>query len=240
MFDKFVLGLVLIAGGLMISGLNMRKVIGSGVLATEEREVSGFDRIVLNGSGNVIVTQGDEESLTVEAEDNLLPYIKTEVDGTTLRLSPRPLGMLFFWPTKSITYRITVKSLEGMSINGSGSFTAETLETDSLDARISGSGRISVEKLEADRVSVAISGSGTTILSGQAETQALSISGSGRLLHGSLESDSVKVSIAGSGRAEVWAEDNLKVTVSGSGTVIYAGSPEVDQRVSGVASIKRK
>ncbi len=64
----------------------LQGVQGSGKIITQDRSVSGFSRVELGGSGQVTITQGDQERLTVEADDNILPYIRTDVSGTTLYL----------------------------------------------------------------------------------------------------------------------------------------------------------
>ena len=66
--------------------VGIRTIKGSGNVVTEERDVSGFDRVALSGFGEVIITQGDKESLTVETDDNLMRYIETKVRGGTLEL----------------------------------------------------------------------------------------------------------------------------------------------------------
>src|SRR5690242_12646963 len=70
-------GSLLTAGCLSIS--DGHTVHGSGNVVTEARPVSGFDRVSVSGAGQLKVTQGDAESLTIETDDNLLPYIRSEV-----------------------------------------------------------------------------------------------------------------------------------------------------------------
>ncbi len=69
-----VIGLLII-GNLLITACGLRTIQGSGDVITESRDVSGFDSVSLTGIGRVIITQGDKESLTIEADDNLLEYI---------------------------------------------------------------------------------------------------------------------------------------------------------------------
>ena len=59
-------------------------VRGSGDIVTEVREVSDFSEVHLEGSGDVVVEMGENESLTVEADDNLLELITTSVRGSRL------------------------------------------------------------------------------------------------------------------------------------------------------------
>ena len=65
-------------------------VRGSGDLSTDARDVSGFDAIVLESMGDVNVTIGKTEKLTIEAEDNLLPFLTSKVKNGVLTLGTTP------------------------------------------------------------------------------------------------------------------------------------------------------
>src|SRR5579871_539987 len=99
-----ILGLVGICGysihALGLSG--DRRVTGSGVVRSETRQVSGFDTVTLDGVGKVVITQNGHETLTVRAEDNLLPLLRTRVVNGTLRLGTAPGVNLR--PTKPIEF----------------------------------------------------------------------------------------------------------------------------------------
>src|SRR4051794_11365333 len=62
---------------------------GSGRVATEVREASGFSAIDLRSIGKVIVSVGDHDAVTVEAEDNLLPQMSATVRDGVLVLESR-------------------------------------------------------------------------------------------------------------------------------------------------------
>jgi hypothetical protein len=236
-------------------------VRGSGKISNEVRSVSGFTRVVLSGSGEVILTQGDEESLRIEAEDNILPYLKSTVSGDTLNLGQDWHWPKIVWPTKTIKYYIGVKSLHGVTISGSGKVQTEKLETDSLELKISGSGKITigdltsqsvegsisgsgdfiVDRLSAETLSITISGSGNCSLgAGHVTDQKVSISGSGDFKAAKLESLAASVKISGSGDVTVWAAETLDVHISGSGNVSYYGSPQVNSNVAGSGKVKRQ
>lgn len=74
---------------LVVAVLAAGCTIGSGSMITETRNVSGFDEIVLLGSGDVIVTMTGTESLEIEAEDNIMPLLTTEVRNGRLELGPK-------------------------------------------------------------------------------------------------------------------------------------------------------
>ena len=91
---------------------------GSGDLITESRTVSGFDEIVVLGSGKVIVDVTGTESLEIEAEDNLMEFLTTEVVNGRLELGVES-GRLIS-PSRDITYTITASQLNTVTISGSG------------------------------------------------------------------------------------------------------------------------
>ena len=65
-------------------------VQGSGKIVTKTVEVSNFDSVSLEGSGDVYVEQGQTESLTIEADDNIQPLLETKVSGKELILTTKP------------------------------------------------------------------------------------------------------------------------------------------------------
>ncbi len=72
---KTLLLIVLAFLSLAFSGCSMvslgRQLRGSGNVTTEQREVTAFTAITVSGVGEVVITQGDTDRLTVETDDNL-------------------------------------------------------------------------------------------------------------------------------------------------------------------------
>ena len=193
-------------------------VSGSGHVETETRQVSGFTAIDLAGSGEVGVEQGDSESLTIEADDNVLPRLTSEVSDSTLKLGKK--GGITVGTKNPIRYRVTVKDLTGVGVSGSGSVKAQEM---------------TLQTLRVD-----ISGSGTVDLSGSAVEQDIQVSGSGQYEAPELLSDKASVEISGSGEVAVAVSRELKIDISGSGTVTYSGDPSVQQSVSGSGKVIKK
>jgi hypothetical protein len=191
---------------------------GSGQLATAQREVAGFTKVELAGQGDLTIEQTGTESLTISAEDNLLPLLTSDVSGDTLVLGTKPNTTIV--TTKPITYSVTVKDLTGLMVSGSGTIT--------------------VPKLATTELTINISGSGTITVNGAANDQNLEISGSGRYQAEGLTSKTVKANISGSGEASVLATDMLDVAISGSGSVTYSGNPQVKQEISGSGELIKK
>ena len=203
-----------LVGGCMLNG-----IAGSGKIVTEPRTVSGFSTVSLSGSGQVLIEQTGTESLTVTTDDNLLPYIKTEVHGNTLELGTKD-PMTNLNPSRDLVYKLTVKRLDGLDVSGSGEVDLKGLAQDQLKVRISGSGDVS--------------GQGT------ADDLDLRISGSGSYRGPELKSKRATVGVSGSGSAVVNAGETLKANISGSGAVEYVGDPQITQNISGSGSVRRR
>jgi len=208
--------LALLAVGSVVTACSA--TAGSGQLATQSRQVSGFTSVELTGVGDLSIDQTGTESLTVSAEDNLLPLLTSKVEGDTLILGKKPNTRIV--ATKPITYTLTMKDLAGLAVSGSGTINAPKLSTAALRIEISGSGMITT--------------------AGNAVDQNLEISGSGRYLADGLTSKTTTAEISGSGTASVVASDALDVKISGSGTLTYSGNPQVTQEVSGSGRLIKK
>lgn len=215
-------------------------VVGSGRVATETRAVSNFDAVSLSGVGDLTITQGETEGLVVEAEDNLMPYLKTEVRNGTLAIyiDGRPT-LINVNPTKSIRYMLTVKDLRSLELSGAGRIVSGSLKSDHLTVRISGAGGITLDHVEAANVTSTLSGAGGLKMVGQVVSQVANLSGVGGYDATELSSQNASVSVSGLGGATVWASNSLDVTISGAGSVKYYGSPRVQKMVSGLGRVTR-
>ena len=229
---------------LMMSGceigdavFNAERIRGSGRVIQEKRDVHGFSEVRLSGVGDLSIQQGSQESLTVEADDNILPRIRTEVEGTTLVIGLEPRVSVS--PTAGIRYQLTVRELSGLTVSGSGEIQSSSLRSQDLKVHVSGSGKIRLSDLTASTLAAEISGSGTVEMSGKVDSQRIQISGSGDYDCGQLQSDTAEVTVSGSGDSRVWAEKSLSIHVSGSGDVEYYGNPQISRRVSGSGGLKR-
>jgi phage-related protein len=166
----------------------------------------------------VIIEQNGTEALTIEAEDNLLPKLISEVVDGTLRLGEK--SKLTIHLTKPVTYRVSMKDISGLMISGSGTVTAATITAPSLAVDLSGSGKITV--------------------GGTVDQQEVAISGSGEYQAKDLQTKIASVEISGSGNGAVTVSDRLDAQLSGSGQLTYFGNPpQVTQDVSGSGRVTK-
>lgn len=232
----FILPLIALVMMACNLGINIQAVRGSGTLKTEERSVSGFDRISLSGMGDLNVVQGDEEKLTIEAEDNLLQYITTEVRGSELQIGIKDGTNIL--PTRGIHFELRVKNLSAVSVSGAGNLKMDSLKSNDLDLTVSGAGNVDIKNLDVTGVNVKSSGTGNFTLAGKTQTQNITISGAGNYRAGDLESNIADLSVSGAGNSTLWVKEKLTVKISGFGRVEYYGDPTVTQDISGGGSVK--
>lgn len=249
-----------VAATLLLNACGMRVIHGSGEAVSETRAVSDFNQVTLAGIGEVIITQGETEALTIEAEDNILPYLETTVRNgvLTIGIKQDAWGMIFS-PTRPIKFYLSVKNVEALTISGSGDIRAEQLDAgrlaldlsgsgkielgdvqaESLTSSLSGSGDLQIAALAATTVNATLSGSGNYALGGEVEEVNVTISGSGSYRADDLQSQTAQVTVSGSGAAALQVANSLDVNITGSGDVRYAGAPQVSQHITGSGQVRQ-
>lgn len=211
---------------------------GSGNVVMETREVSGFEAIDVNYPAEVTISQGTAESLKIEAEDNLLPLLKTEVRGGRLEIFYKRGPGKNIRATKPVRITIVVKDLNDVQFSSAGQLTIDRLEADELEVSLSGAGDVQLNQVQAGALYVNMSGAGSATASGSARNLIVNISGLGSFEGGELESQDARVAISGAGGATVWAERDLNVDLSGAGSVSYYGAASVSRNISGVGGVR--
>lgn len=189
---------------------------GSGTSATEQRAVTTFTRIRVEGSTDVEVTSGATQAVTVTADDNLIDRVTTRVDDGVLVIGTKSGNYDFRSGPK---VKVACASLAGISIVGSA------------DVRVDG--------LAADAFQVSINGSGEARIAGKAQRFEVTVNGSGDVRAFDLATDDVSVSISGSGSAHVQAVARISASVAGSGDVRYRGAPkDVQRTIAGSGTVE--
>jgi len=202
------------------------------------RDVRGFDSVTFATSGELIIAQGDQESLEIVTRAGDLPRIVTEVRGATLFIGREGPGPLF--SLSPPIFRLSVKTIAGLETHSSGKITVNNLRASSLRIRISSSGGIRIDSLAADSLDVLISSSGSVRVAGRVKQQDIRLSSSGSYLAGNLDSRTARVKVSSSGSATLRVSDSLEASVTSSGSVRYYGSsPQVEANVTSSGRLVR-
>jgi hypothetical protein len=243
--NKLILACVLACAGPLTQsvqaanwGWGGEQVQGSGAIKRQQRDVTHFTGLANGLAAKVEVHLGDKESVTIETDDNLLPLIDTVVEDGMLKIRPARRNLNL--QTRTLKIIVQAKSLDHLSLGGSGSIDSDALRANTMHIDLGGSGTINLKGVDADRLSVNLGGSGTMAVAGGAASDlSISIGGSGDIKMAPVRSDRVSVTIAGSGTATVWARNTLKLTVAGSGDVNYYGDPQLSKTVIGSGTMRR-
>lgn len=216
-----------------LAGIN--EVRGSERMGEQEFAVAGFDKVNFNTIGELTIAIGQEETLRVVAEDNLLKYFKAEVRGDTLYIDSQENVNLR--PMRPVKFSLTVKSLEAVAVNGSGDLAVvDDIEADNFSAAINGSGNVALAEVAAPTVKLTVAGSGdlkTSALEADA-TLTAKIAGSGNIVATEMRAPDVSFTTNGSGDLKVdWiAADTLTLHIASSGQLTINGGEVVRQTIT--------
>jgi hypothetical protein len=211
---------VLIIGGVTITSCSKNAIRGSGTTLTENRTVSSFSAVQLEGSGNVNIVQGAQQKVEVTGFENLLPIYETSVQNGTLVLKFN--SEYHNISNNNIMVNITIPALSRIGINGSGVYRIKNLQGSTFDAEINGSGDIFSENCSYN-------------------SAYLKVNGSGYLRAAGIASNVVEALISGSGKIDVTSSQKLKATISGSGEINYWGNPQdVTSEISGSGKVRKR
>lgn len=203
--------------GLVLTACSFWGVRGNGRMRDESRKVTEFLKIEAGGAFSINVKVGQDPSLRISAEENLLGYIRTTVRGNTLMIETKKN----ISPRKEIRIEITTPALRYLEVSGANN--------------------VAVEGISGAEFDVELSGAGNVDLKGEVEKLRIELSGAGNIDSKKLKASEVRISVSGAASAEVYATKYLDASVSGVGSINYYGNPEkTETNISGVGSITRK
>lgn len=192
-------------------------IVGSGSVASESRSVSGFSGVTLSGVGRLEIRHSGAESLTVRADDNLLPYLESEVRNGILFLG-NDAG-INFRTDNEIVYELTVSELSRLTLSGVTFADVRGVDTDLLTVNVSG--------VSAARIR------------GNADRQRVTVSGVSSYDASRLTSRRVDIDISGVSSARVRVSEQLSGSVAGLCSLEYIGNPTVNVTVDSGSTLKR-
>ena len=192
-------------------------VKGSGNVRTEKRDVSGFSAVDVSGVFQVEITTGNNYSVEVQADDNILPLIQTKVDGNTLHIEMGDKSS-----TRSdLIVRITAPNIERVVTTGAAKLTATGINNDSFAINTTGASKVK--------------------LSGQTAKLDIEVTGASTVDAEQLTAAVADIQANGASKINVNVSEELHSEASGASKIIYSGDPKtVDNHQSGASSISKK
>ncbi|PCH76012.1 MAG: DUF2807 domain-containing protein [Flavobacteriaceae bacterium] len=228
--------IILLSSTVLQAQFFSKKITGNKQEIKTTRNTPEYDGIVVLGSFDVKLVKGTEGNLTIHIEENLAPYLITEVSKGKLTI--RWKKGIHIRTKKHVLIEVPIQSIAALSLIGSGNiYTDETIKEETFKISISGSGDIMLT-LDTDLTKSSIAGSGNIKLKGISKKLKCAVSGSGGFYGKDFKCKNVHVSIAGSGDAAVFASDKLSASIAGSGDISYYGNPTTeDINVSGSGKV---
>jgi hypothetical protein len=235
-YTTLLILLALIALIISMSGCVSERIEGNRDLATEQRSVLPFSEVTSSGSFHVTIVPSRETRIEVKAESNLLPYLVTNSNGTTLTLRFNDGYRIHeHYPVEVFVYTPVLQSVR---LSGSGYVDCGSFSPERMNINISGSGSV-MGNFDTGELDAVISGSGNLELTGFATNTHLMVSGSGNINLPQMQQESCTALISGSGSIVAFASKTLNATISGSGNVFYLGSPAISTHITGSGTVKR-
>jgi hypothetical protein len=236
---KLFLGLALLISAIslcLLSSCRFSCIKGSGHQVTENRKVADFTRIDISGGYKVSLRQDSSLNLSVHADDNLMKYIRIEVDAGKLRIFSRKN----LCSSGEITVSVGVKSLEGIKTSGAIDLESDgKLVTKDLSLRLNGASKVTMD-LNADNVTTEGSGSTEINLKGQAASHRIELSGSGKIHALDFVVDSYDIQTTGASECQINVLHNLNVNTTGASDIKYRGNPtNVNSHKTGASSLTK-
>lgn len=220
----------IIAGKMSLTSLSpMDAVEASGVINKETRNVDDFTGVSASAGIKVYLTQGAKK-VEVEADANIMEYVKTEVRNGTLRVG--------YKNNKGINNKSTTKvyvstpEITNLGASSSGDIIGESaLNVKDITLQASSSGDIKIE-MSAGRVEAGVSSGGSIHLSGSGSFIDASASSGGNLYGYDFEVENADAGASSGGNVKLNVKNKLEAGASSGGHIKYKGNASAREKES--------
>lgn len=209
----------------------------AGKIITEYRTVPSYQSVYTEGAIDVFITHDSSYDVKVEAGENLMDYIETDVVNQELIIRQSKSNVI---NSKTIKVYLNANNLSRIETHGSGNLNTDELTAATFQLHKEGSGNAEIH-INADTVITVASGSGNCDYLGNVSYHNYSIKGSGNLSARYLYTTNSDISIEGSGNATIYVTNNLNASIDGSGNIYYYGNPSnVNYQINGSGQLIQK
>lgn len=199
----------------------------------QAREVAAFQGLTLNTQALVVIRQGEQHAVLVEAGEQVAPLISTRVEKDTLVVE----DLRAYNSPARVT--ITVRNLHSLGAGGSVAVVAEGLRQPALSLSLGGSSNLILKAVAVRKLDLALGGSSTVKADGQVDELSAALGGSSALHASALAARAMSLTAGGSAQAVVWALKSLSVAVGGSSSVGYYSEVSGSVSSGGSATVQR-
>lgn len=233
---SLLLVIAFFASGLLAYSGPAKRIKGSGNVIKETRDLKSFNAIDVGGAFEIELIKSNDEKIIIETDDNIMPYIKTEVKGGELEIdntkdinNPSELRLIIYY-----------KSLEEIEISGAASlYSSDVLEATNFEMECSGASEVTL-KLKVDSMEGDFSGASKLEFEGTVKSAEFDLSGATVLRAYGLEINDLELDASGAAVVKVLVIERLGIEASGASSVRYKGDPSIKLNgVSGASSVRK-
>ena len=213
-------------------------VRGNGNVVTDERSTnSGFSTINATEGLDVYLTQSDNESIVVEADENLHDLILTEIKDGVLKIHTKEnIGKC-----KAKKVLVSFKDISQIiATSGSDVYSTNAINADNLDLKTTSGSDMTLEVNTNTLTCESTSGSDLK-LSGRTRALIAEATSGSDIKAGHLIAESSEVKATSGADITINTSKELTARATSGGDINYYGNPEkVDKKDSSSGSIRKK
>lgn len=214
------------------------RVAGDGNIITQTQNLPYFDAVNISVAGKVVVKKGNKPSITIQDDQNLLPYIIINVEDKVLHIKVKDGFSLSSSGTPM--FNIVTNNIKSFAASGRNQIVINNVSPQQFKLHLSGVGEVLVRNMVTRQTSIHISGKGQCELSGKTKNLNIKVSGKSEILAKNLVANNIVVAISGKSNMILHAVNSLDASISGKGNIQYYGNPtKFIQHVSGAGKIEK-
>jgi hypothetical protein len=217
-------------------GIDMlNRIEGNNNVISIKRDINeDFTKVKVSTGIELIIDQGNEVSLTVEADENLHDIIITEVEDGKLKIYTEKN----IWRSASKKVYLTVNTLEELKASsGSNVITTNVLKATDLHIGSSSGARLTLEVTAVNLTCTTSSGASTNLDVNAKSVVSSSSSGSNMKIKGKTTNHETSASSGSSINAYNLLSKNVTTKVSSGASISVHASESIDGKASSGGSI---
>ena len=219
----FILTGLFLAFSTLSATANFTHVDGNGKIVKEERKVSGFKSISVKNAIHLLITQGDEEKVVVETDENILPHLYTEVSEGELKIGIK--GSVSH--TKMLNVYVTVKQLNGLETSSAAKATSENkLKTGDLKISSSSGSAVKIE-IDCSSLNIDMSSGSAVVIKGTAKAITADCSSGSALATSDLKVEKGDLDGSSGAAMVVQITKEVKAQASSGAQITVSGNPAI-------------
>ncbi len=213
--------------GLLLCTLSACNVLvtGNGVSQTESRSVAAYDALSVSAVFHAVAGVGVQGPLVLSADENILPYIVTEVVDGRLHVRLRDRVSIDLGDGTPIRIQLTAPSLVAAETSGAATLDGNIAPCTGFDAIASGDSEIHLRGLDVDTVGIDASGASVVEFFGRSGSTNIFASGAATVLAHTVDSTDVSVDGSGAAKIDIQASHSLYANLTGASLLRVWGDP---------------